>query len=193
MIVLGIDPGSHHTGYALIERLPVGGRLRVLEYGVLHAKQSDSLFERIGQICQALEKILDAYKPELLVLEDCFVHVNVRSALILGQARGAILATCFKSGLKVREFLPTAVKYAVAGAGRASKESVALAMQRHLKLKDIPTPADASDALAIAWVGAKADELAAMMPDVFAKKKSPKKSAALAWQELLEQSQSLKA
>lgn len=187
MIVLGIDPGSHHTGYALIERLPEGGRLRVLEYGVLHAKASDSLYHRLGQICQALDQILESYKPDLLVLEDCFVHVNVRSALILGQARGALLSTCYKYKMEVKEFLPTAVKYAVAGSGRASKDSVARAMQKHLNLKDIPTPVDASDALSIAWVGAKADEFEAMMPQVFAPKKSAKKNAALAWQELLEQ------
>lgn len=192
MIVLGIDPGSHHTGYALIERLPTGGRLRVLEYGVINAKATDSLYERIGFISNALDKILEAYKPDLLSLEDCFVHLNARSALILGQARGAILATCHKHQVMVREFLPTAIKFAVAGQGRASKDSVAHAMQRHLLLKDLPSPADASDALAIAWVGAKADELSLLMPQLFDNDKKTVKRTKTKdqWANLVEQYQS---
>jgi len=150
-IWLGVDPGSHVTGYAFLEGL--GSRVRVLEYGVLRAKSQDSLPDRLLQITQPLKKLIEQYRPSYLALESAFVQKNIRSALVLGHARGAIMLLCCELGLQIFEYSPATIKQAVTGKGAASKERVAWMVQQLLQLKELPTPADASDALAIAWTG----------------------------------------
>ena len=134
-IWLGIDPGSRVTGYALLEDL--GQRVRVLEYGVFRAKEGDPL----------------QYRPDHLVMESAFVQKNVRSALVLGHVRGAVMLLAAQEGIPFSELSPASVKQAVTGKGSADKQTVAWMMQRHLQLGELPSPADASDALAIAWAG----------------------------------------
>lgn len=149
MIYLGIDPGSHNLGYAFLEERR--GKMFVLEYGVIRAKPKDSLFERLQDINQELKvRILD-YNPDILGLEGIFFSKNPKSALILGQARGSILACFFGSSTKIIEFSPKEIKQAVALKGNASKQQVALMVQQRLNLQEIPKSLDASDALAIAY------------------------------------------
>jgi crossover junction endodeoxyribonuclease RuvC len=150
MVVLGLDPGSHHVGYAFVDTGPRSD-CRVLEYGVLHAPTKAPLYERIGVLLQALHPLLDQYQPVWMAAEECFVQHNVKTALILGQARGALLGTAWLRGMKVKEYAPTSIKQAVTGRGGASKDQVAWMLQRHLSLREIPQNRDATDALAVAW------------------------------------------
>jgi crossover junction endodeoxyribonuclease RuvC len=137
------------TGYAFLERLPQ--RLKVLEYGVIRAKDGDPLPDRLKRIQSDLRQLLVLYRPQTMALESIFHAKFARSALILGHARGVIMATAAFEGVPVAEYAPTLVKRAVVGKGSASKERVAALMQRHLDLRTLPTPADAADALAIAF------------------------------------------
>ena len=152
MVILGIDPGSHTTGYAFLEtdtRL-----IRVLEYGCIRASTSKSPEMRLLEIITDLEALIDLHKPTALSMEGIFYAKNIRSALLLGHVRGAILALCLKRGMTYHEYSPKTVKLAVTGSGASSKERVCQMVQAHLQLKEIQGPLDASDALAIAWTHA---------------------------------------
>ena len=150
-IWLGIDPGSRVTGYALLEDL--GRRVRVLEYGVFTAPEGLPLSERLLRISRPLEERMRQYSPSRLAMESPFVKINAHSALVLGHVRGAVMLLAAQRGIPVTELSPASVKQAVTGKGNADKETVAFMMQRILQLRELPAPADASDALAIAWTG----------------------------------------
>ena len=149
MKILGIDPGSLRCGYALLEDL--GGRVPLVrEAGTWILGDGKPLPERLARLQGSLDELLDRGKPDALSMEDVFVHKNVRSALVLGHARGVVLARCAGRGLAIREYSPSTVKQTVAGSGRASKESVADMVRRQLALRELPASPDATDAMAIA-------------------------------------------
>lgn len=149
MIVLGVDPGTAVTGYAFLEER--AGRIAVLEYGVVRSRPSDPLPRRLEKIHRELGVLIDTYNPAALALESIFLAKFPQSALILGHARGAIMVAAQSRGVPVEEYAPRLVKKAAVGRGGASKDQVAALMQSHLKLRDLPKPADAADALAIAF------------------------------------------
>lgn len=149
MIVVGVDPGTHRTGYAFLEDRE--SRIRVLEYGVIRCKATDPLPQRLEKIYRELRVLMDIYHPAHLALESIFFAKFPRAALVLGHARGAIMVAAQSMGIPVAEYAPRLVKQATTGKGSASKEQVATLIQSHLGLKKAPTPADAADALAIAF------------------------------------------
>ena len=149
MIVLGVDPGTACTGYAFLEDR--GGRIRVLEYGVIRNKSVDPLPFRLEKIHRELKALMEVYHPGHMALESIFHSKFARSALILGHARGAIIVAAHSLGVPVAEYAPRLVKQATVGTGSASKQRVGTLIQSHLGLKKPPTPADAADALAIAF------------------------------------------
>lgn len=149
MIVLGVDPGTAVTGYAFLEER--AGRIAVLEYGVVRSRTADPLPRRLEKIHRELGALIDTYGPATLALESIFLAKFPQSALILGHARGAIMVAAQSRGVPVEEYAPRLVKKAAVGRGGASKDQVAALMQSHLKLRDLPKPADAADALAIAF------------------------------------------
>ena len=172
-ILLGIDPGSYTTGFAVLEKTT---SVKVLDYGAILCKRSDSADKRLLHIVTELEKILDKYHPDVLSMEGVFFAKNPKSALMLGQVRGAVLVTCSRYGLSFAEYSPRSVKMAVAGNGAASKEQVAFMLKALLNLSVIEGPLDASDALAIAWTHASPPPLLSMLPP---KKKSKKTKDAM--------------
>lgn len=150
MIILGIDPGSLRCGYALLEDL--GGRVPyVRETGVWVLGDGKLLPERLARLQGCLDELLDRGKPDLLSMEQTFVHKNVASTLVLCHARGVVMGRCAARGMPVHEYAPSSVKQAIAGSGRASKEAVADMVRRQLSLQELPDSADATDALAIAY------------------------------------------
>ena len=149
MIAMGVDPGTAVTGYAFLEEK--GGRIAVLEYGVVRSRATDPLPRRLEKIHRELGVLIETYSPSVLALESIFLAKFPNSAMILGHARGAIMVAAQSRGVPVEEYAPRLVKKAVVGRGGASKEQVAALMQTHLKLRDLPKPADAADALAIAF------------------------------------------
>ncbi len=149
MIVIGVDPGSQNTGYAFLQQQQ--NKIKVLEYGVIRLKSSDPLPQRLEKIFRELKQLMDVYAPQAMALESIFFAKFPRAAMVLGHARGAIMVAAHSLNIPVTEYAPRLVKQSVVGRGGASKEQVAEMMQKHLQLKQIPQPADAADALAIAF------------------------------------------
>jgi crossover junction endodeoxyribonuclease RuvC len=121
VIVLGIDPGSRRCGFGVVAR--EGGRLRVLESGVLVPGERP-MAERLGLILTGLELVIARARPEEVAVEQVFSGASPRSALVLGQARGVALAAAARAGLPVHEYAPSAVKLAFTGSGRADKDQM---------------------------------------------------------------------
>ncbi len=149
MIALGVDPGTALTGYAFLEEQ--GTKIRVLEYGVVRNRATDPLPIRLEKIFRELVQLMNTYQPAVLALESIFFAKFVRSALILGHARGAIMVAAQSLKIPIVEYAPRLVKQSAVGHGNASKDQVATLMQSHLHLLHPPEPADAADALAIAF------------------------------------------
>jgi crossover junction endodeoxyribonuclease RuvC len=148
MRVLGVDPGSIKSGYGIIEQR--GAELLVVEYGVIRTTANAPLAQRLLQISDRLRALIAQFQPQLLALEDLFFAKNAQSALKLGHARGVILLTAAQAHLEIAEYTPLEVKQAVVGYGRADKMQVQQMVKVLLRLKELPTPDDAADALAIA-------------------------------------------
>ena len=146
MRILGIDPGSRATGYGVVEF--DGSRLRRVVGGVIRPPQS-ALAARLAGTFAALERVIAETTPAGAALESVFAARNVRSALLLGHARGVALLACGMVDLPTAEYAPTQVKGAVVGHGGASKAQVQRMVQQLLGLAESP-PADEADALAVA-------------------------------------------
>ena len=146
MIVLGVDPGSHATGYGVISTEPV---VRMLGGGVIRARKNAPLSERLLAIHTELTAVIDRFNPTEMVVEDLFNAKNPRSSLILGHARGVILLAGATAGLAVAEYAPREIKKALTGNGASTKEQVRFMVMRLLGLKE-SLPLDQSDALAAA-------------------------------------------
>jgi crossover junction endodeoxyribonuclease RuvC len=145
--ILGLDPGSRVCGYGVMDE--AGGELRYVECGVLTAREDRPMEERLGEIACGLREVIAELAPELVAIEDVFVHQNARSALALAQARGMALAVCGIAGLSVASYPPAVIKQAVTGSGTATKEQISRMVKALIGLRVAPR-ADASDALAIA-------------------------------------------
>ncbi len=147
MRVMGIDPGSRITGYGFVEQQ--GSRLVHIDNGAVFTDRADDFPGRIKLIFDGLMAVINQYSPVAVAVEDLFFSVNVKSALKLGQARGAAIAAAVHCGLPVFEYTPTQVKQAVVGQGRAGKDQVQKMIRALLSLPEV-AQADASDALAVA-------------------------------------------
>ncbi len=146
--MLGLDPGSLHTGYGL---LGLSGRAaRAIEWGRWSVGGAVPLAVRLARLASALDELLERTRPEVVVIEKPFHAVNSRSLIVLAEARGALLATLGRRGLELREYSPAEVKSAVSSNGRAGKEQVARMVTLLLGLRDAALPSDAADALAVA-------------------------------------------
>ena len=117
MKFLGVDPGSQHTGYGVIEK--EGNRLRLLCQGRLTCKRGEALADRLVFLSHGLSELLDRWEPDAIALEGLFHGVNTRSLIVLAQTRGALLARLAERKLEIHEFAPAEVKSAVTGNGRA--------------------------------------------------------------------------
>jgi len=147
MRVLGLDPGSRRTGYGLVERN--GNRLRCLTHGTVAPGAKLGLPERLHAIASRIGEVMESTQPDAVVVEEAFYHESVRSILVLGHVRGALLVAAVQRGLAVAEYSPREIKLSVAGSGAAAKVQVAFMVRRLLDLRAEVT-ADASDALAAA-------------------------------------------
>lgn len=147
-IILGIDPGIADTGYGLIK--DEGGKLTCLAYGSIKTKTGEDLTARLLLLNKELDGIIKKYKPDLAAIEQLFFNKNVRTALVVGQARGVALLTIKQNDLPVIDFTPAQVKQAVSAYGQAPKKQVQKMVKLILNLSTLPQPDDAADALAIA-------------------------------------------
>ncbi len=146
MRILGIDPGSVYTGFAVLD--VEGGRLRPRALG-RWALKGRGVGPRLAQLHASLGALLQEYQPQVAAVETVFVHHNPNSALKLGQARGVILCTLAEHDIAVHEYPPATIKQSVCGSGRADKTQVGWMITRLLAVRD-KLSADAADAAAVA-------------------------------------------
>ncbi|MCD6326485.1 crossover junction endodeoxyribonuclease RuvC [bacterium] len=146
---MGVDPSCRSTGYAIVEQL-AGNRLAAVEFGVIPIKRNVPLPEALYAIHSKIISKIEEFAPDLLVIEAVFYAQNVKSAIALGAVRGVVLLAAQQTETPVAEYSATQIKVAVAGYGKADKEAVQKMVQVALNLKEIPSPNDASDALAAA-------------------------------------------
>lgn len=149
MRVLGIDCGTECTGYGLVE-LNGHDQLTCINFGAIRLSRQIPLAARLSAIFDQLCRMILEHQPDRVAIEDVFYAVNVKSALKLGQVRGVAMLAASSHHLEVAEYAPLTIKSAVVGYGKAEKEQVQLMVARLLRLEEIPEPADAADALAIA-------------------------------------------
>jgi len=152
MRVFGIDCGTEVTGFGVVEsddgeRQP---RLTCLAMGGIRLAKTRTLPERLDQVFRELSTELERWQPDTVAIEEVFYSVNAKSALKLGQVRGVALLAAARLGFPVAEYAPLKIKSSVVGYGLAKKEQVQFMVARLLNLAEVPQPADAADALAIA-------------------------------------------
>jgi crossover junction endodeoxyribonuclease RuvC len=147
MLVLGVDPGSLVTGYGLLEKK--GNKMTCVHLGAITSARHDPFYERIHKIYRSMIEIMEHYRPQEMAIEDVFFAKNVKSALKIGHARGAVLVAAVESNVKIFEYTPLEIKKSVVGYGRATKEQVRSMIQVILGLKT-HIRLDTSDALATA-------------------------------------------
>lgn len=152
--ILGIDPGSYISGFAIIEakkKHPIQpSDFMVVNAGVLKVSSKLPHAKRIWHMHRSLKEVLDSCTPNICVIEKAFVGVNMNSALRLGEARGALITSVQRLGIDITEATPTKVKKAIAGHGRASKEEISTALKILMKFDKGKLPFDVTDALALA-------------------------------------------
>lgn len=148
MRILGIDPGVATIGFGLVEAERAS--VRLLRYGVITTPAGLRLSNRLYQISQDMSELLTQFKPDEVAVEELFFSKNITTGIAVAHGRGVILLEAERAGVPAYEYTPMQVKQAVAGYGGADKRQVMLMTQRLLKMKEIPRPDDAADALAIA-------------------------------------------
>ena len=158
MIILGIDPGFAITGYGIIKVL--NNKFLFVDYGVIKTAASEKLSNRLLYVSNEMERIIEQYKPDAVAIEELFFSNNAKTAINVGQGRGAVLVTVAKKGYDVYEYTPLQVKQAVTGYGRADKQQIQTMVKMLLKLDEIPKPDDAADALAVALCHAQSYKMA---------------------------------
>ncbi|MEX2532005.1 MAG: crossover junction endodeoxyribonuclease RuvC [Gemmatimonadota bacterium] len=148
-VVVGIDPGTTATGYGVVATGDTE-RWSLLECGVFRTSSRAPLPQRIREIFEGVEGVLDRHPPDVVSVEAVFQGKNARSALVLGHARGAILLAAALRDLEIVEYAPREIKRAVVGTGNATKDQVGFMVQERLRLKSPPSPSDAADGVAAA-------------------------------------------
>ncbi|QRN41349.1 MAG: crossover junction endodeoxyribonuclease RuvC [Neisseriaceae bacterium] len=149
MRILGIDPGSRYTGFGIIDISRYNDYSYIVS-GVIKTNPKNSLPLKINTLATSIQEIIDTYHPDEVAIEQIFININSATSLILGQARGGILAAVSLKKIPIYEYTALQVKKAVVGNGKASKKQVQHMLVNMLKLSATPTP-DAADAIAVAF------------------------------------------
>lgn len=148
MRILGIDPGTATTGWAVLKQDK--GKITPLGYGCITTSKNKTDEERLLEIAHDLAKIIKKYQPSEAAIENLFFFKNQKTVITVAQSRGAILLTLAQFDVKVCGYTPLEVKQAITGYGRAEKKQVQEMTKNILRLKTIPKPDDCADAIAIA-------------------------------------------
>lgn len=148
MRVLGIDPGSETTGWGVVEG--DARRYAAVEFGTVKANARARFAARLLKISVGVEELIEKFRPDVCAVEEAFFAVNAKTALKLGHVRGVILLAAERAGVEIAEYAPRLVKQTVVGYGAAEKQQVQAMVRVLLRLREAPTPLDASDALGVA-------------------------------------------
>ncbi|MDP6032804.1 MAG: crossover junction endodeoxyribonuclease RuvC [Candidatus Marinimicrobia bacterium] len=145
--VIGVDPGLSITGFGILDYK--GGQIRTVAFGTIKPPVKESLANRLEYLNSHMTELLEKFEPNDFAIEDTFFSQNVKSALLLGQARGVLLLAAASKGIPTMDYAPRKVKQSVVGNGAADKKQVQYMVQQILEMKEPPKPLDVSDALAI--------------------------------------------
>jgi len=155
--VIGIDPGTANCGYGIVHERD--GRLEAIDHGWWKTSAAERPEQRLKTIFDAVAGLIEAHRPDAVVLEESFVGADARIALSVGQARGAVMVAAANAGVECAEYPPARVKQAVCGYGRAEKQQVQKMVKVILGMHTEPAPSHAADALAVAICHALAPPL----------------------------------
>lgn len=153
MRILGIDPGIATIGFGIVDSDK--NRHRLVTCGVITTPAHTSLSSRLEQIFEDLQRLLEAFKPDAVSIEELFFNTNITTGIAVAHGRGVILLACRKAGVSIYEYTPLQVKQAVVGYGRAEKAQVMDMVRRLCGLSAPPKPDDAADAVALALCHAR--------------------------------------
>ena len=153
MRILGIDPGFATIGFGLVEA--DRGQVHMETYGAITTPAGLPLSRRLYQIGTDMEDLIGQLKPDVISIEELFFNTNITTGIAVAHGRGVILYAAEKCGIPLYEYTPSQVKLAVTGYGKAEKHQVMDMTKRLLKLKSVPRPDDAADALALALCHAR--------------------------------------
>lgn len=149
MIILGIDPGLATLGWGIIEK-DTRGNCRAVDYGVVLTPKEEGLPVRLAMLEEGVTRILDKFQPDEIAMEELFFSKNITTGIAVAHARGVAMLTCVKHCGKLYEYTPMQIKQALTGYGKADKKQMQSVVASLLKLKTVPKPDDAADALAVA-------------------------------------------
>ncbi|WP_433258969.1 crossover junction endodeoxyribonuclease RuvC [Streptosporangium sp. CA-135522] len=163
MRVMGVDPGLTRCGLGAVEGRP-GAPLRLVKVGVVRTPADDEIGVRLVAIEAGIERWLDEVRPDAVAVERVFAQHNLRTVMGTAQASAVAILCASRRGLPVALHTPSEVKAAITGSGTADKRQVGTMVTRLLRLEEMPKPADAADALALAichvWRGGAQNRLA---------------------------------
>ena len=148
MVILGIDPGIAIMGYGLVETS--GSRVKYLTHGCIYTTPDMAMPDRLCALYDGVKQLYQQFQPEAVAIEELFFAKNVKTAITVAHARGAIVLACQKCGIPMFEYTPKQVKQSIVGYGHADKKQVQYMVKTLLHMHEIPKPDDAADALAIA-------------------------------------------
>ncbi len=149
MIILGIDPGIATLGYGIVKK-DERGNFTAVDFGVVVTPKEEGLPARLAMLEEGVSKVIEKYRPDEVAMEELFFSKNITTGIAVAHARGVAMLACVKACGRLYEYTPMQVKQALTGYGKANKKQMQTVVASLLRLKEIPKPDDAADALAIA-------------------------------------------
>ena len=157
MIIMGIDPGLAIVGYGIVNSEK--GNVTAVDYGVIETPKTEKVPARLHMIYDGINALFDKYNPDCVALEELFFTKNITTGINVAHARGVILLACSDRCGRLYEYTPMQIKQAITGYGKADKKQMQYMVTRMLRLRSVPRPDDAADALAVALTHAQASRL----------------------------------
>ncbi|MDQ1283844.1 MAG: crossover junction endodeoxyribonuclease RuvC [Patescibacteria group bacterium] len=159
--ILGVDPGTATTGWAVIEE-DNKGEMKTIAYGHISTSKNNSDEDRLLEISSDLNRIIGKHRPEEAAIEQIFFFKNQKTVIQVAQSRGAIILTLKQNGVRIASYTPLQIKQALTGYGRADKKQIQEMTKSILKLNALPKPDDTADAIAIAICHINSRKMASM-------------------------------
>ena len=144
---IGVDPGLNNTGFGILDYK--GSKIKVVAYGLISPPIKESIPNRLEYLNSHMNNLIDKFNPMSMAIEDSFYSQNVKSAILLGQARGVLLLSAASRGISSKVYAPRKVKQSVTGSGSSSKTQVKYMVEKILKIDNDISSLDITDALAI--------------------------------------------
>ena len=157
MIILGFDPGLATLGYGAVKS--ERGRTELLDYGVVLTPKNENLAVRLAMLEEGIREVIEKFAPDEIAVEELFFAKNITTGINVAHARGVLLLTAIKQCGRIYEYTPMQIKQALTGYGKADKHQIQQMVKTYLRLKNIPRPDDAADALAVALTHAQTNKL----------------------------------